>query len=144
MSTQIATASRDATARVWDAASGACVATLAGHAREVLAVAVYGDMVLSGSWDGTVRLWAVAAAERGDDPRVYARAPESGGAVRCVAFAPGGRTFASGSDDGAVRVWRSDDGAALRVLDAHLSWVDGGVRRKKNPGRFRYLGPWGA
>lgn len=33
-----------------------------------------------------------------------------GGPVRCVAYAPDGRTLASGGDDGRVRVWNLTTG----------------------------------
>ena len=102
-----------------------CVATLADHDREVLCVAVRGDLVVSGSWDGHVRAFAVGAAERGHGALVYARSGGFG-AVRAVAFdAKTGATFASGSDDGAVRVWRAEDGAEVARLDCHASWVYG-------------------
>ena len=61
-----------------------CVATLADHDREVLCVAVRGDLVVSGSWDGHVRAFAVGAAERGHGALVYARSGGFG-AVRAGA-----------------------------------------------------------
>jgi dynein assembly factor with WDR repeat domains 1 len=56
-----ATASMDTTARLWDVATGAPVATLAEHTAEIvsLAFSTSGDLVLTGSFDQTSRLWDV-------------------------------------------------------------------------------------
>ena len=57
----LASGSDDETIRLWDAASGALLRTLAGHTDWVLSVAFSPDgrALASGSWDGTVRLWGV-------------------------------------------------------------------------------------
>jgi WD40 repeat protein len=49
----------DYTARLWDAATGKAVATLAGHIAAVTAVAFSpdGTRVVTGSGDNTARLW---------------------------------------------------------------------------------------
>jgi WD40 repeat protein len=49
------------TARLWDAATGAAIATLAGHSDSVNAVAFSpnGERVLTGSYDDTARPWPV-------------------------------------------------------------------------------------
>jgi WD40 repeat protein len=59
----IATASWDQTARIWDAATGACLATLAGHAGTVEAVAFSpsGALLATVSSDATARLWDAAS-----------------------------------------------------------------------------------
>ena len=60
----LATASFDASVRLWAAAEGTCLALLAGHTEPVYSVAFSpdGGLLASGSFDGTVRVWAVAAA----------------------------------------------------------------------------------
>jgi WD40 repeat protein len=69
---RVLTASGDTTARVWDAASGRSLATLAGHTGWVSS-AVFspdGQRVVTASYDGTARTWyasiegLLAAAER--------------------------------------------------------------------------------
>jgi WD40 repeat protein len=57
--TRVLTGSRDNTARLWDAATGAAVAILAGHTDAVRAVAFSpdGKRVLTDSSDSTARLW---------------------------------------------------------------------------------------
>jgi hypothetical protein len=55
----VVTASDDQTARVWDASSGKEMAVLRGHAYRVLHVLFSpdGTRVMTGCYDGTVRLW---------------------------------------------------------------------------------------
>ena len=55
----LATASYDKTAKVWDAATGKELATIAGHAGPVEAVAFSpdGKILATGSYDRTVKLW---------------------------------------------------------------------------------------
>ncbi|KAH8048083.1 hypothetical protein JL722_12676 [Aureococcus anophagefferens] len=62
---RVVSGSADKTVKVWDAATGECVATLAGHSKEVLGVAVFPDgrRVVSGSGDKTVKVWDAATGE---------------------------------------------------------------------------------
>lgn len=57
------------------------------------------DRLLSGSMDGTVRLWDVATGQE----LCKLHGHEKG--VMCVAFSPDGRTAVSGSADGTARLW---------------------------------------
>uniref|UniRef100_A0A7S4A1M8 Uncharacterized protein n=1 Tax=Pelagomonas calceolata TaxID=35677 RepID=A0A7S4A1M8_9STRA len=54
-------ASWDKTLKVWDVATGECVATLKGHSSDVSSVAVFPDgrRVVSGSWDNTLKVWGI-------------------------------------------------------------------------------------
>jgi WD40 repeat protein len=60
--TRVVTGSWDNTARLWDAATGMVVATLAGHtgAVEAAAFSPDGTRVLTGSQDNTARVWSVS------------------------------------------------------------------------------------
>mgnify|MGYP006239050541 CR=1 FL=1 len=63
----LATASDDKTARVWEVASGACVATLEGHSDGVLGVAfspVDGKFLATASYDKTARVWVWEVADQ--------------------------------------------------------------------------------
>ena len=55
------TASGDKMARLWEAAGGKLVATLAGHegAANAVTFSPDGKLVLTGSWDTTARLWPI-------------------------------------------------------------------------------------
>jgi WD40 repeat protein len=58
-STQLASASYDKTVKIWDASSGACLQTLAGHSDWVRTVAFSYDstQLASTSDDSTVKIW---------------------------------------------------------------------------------------
>ena len=56
-------------------------------------------MLVSGSWDDTVRLWEVATGQ------ALKTLTEHEGGVYSVSFSPDGKTFASGGWDKAVRLW---------------------------------------
>ena len=52
--------SKDATARIWDARTGACLTTLSGHAASVTSVKWGGEgLIYTASQDRTVIVWAV-------------------------------------------------------------------------------------
>lgn len=103
----LATAGRDATARVWDIDSGQEAVRLQ-HEAPVSAVSYSADgMQLStASADGTSRLWDIASGHE------RLRAAQPAGA-EVVQFSPDGTLVASGASDGTVEVWRLDRGDQL-------------------------------
>ena len=58
-------ASYDNTLKVWDVATGKCVATLEGHSGTVMSVAISPDgrRVVSGSKDKTLKVWDIETGE---------------------------------------------------------------------------------
>jgi WD40 repeat protein len=72
---------------------------------ESVAFAPDGQMVLSGSDDGTLRLWDVATGETLQVLEAHAKDVGSGVSILNVAFAPDGTRFVSGGADDIVRVW---------------------------------------
>ena len=55
---RLASGSSDKTIKVWELATGACVATLEGHEDTVFSLAVLeGGRLASGSFDQTVNVW---------------------------------------------------------------------------------------
>jgi WD40 repeat protein len=111
----LASASRDQTVRLWDAASGEEVACLAGHRGQVWGVAFSPDgrLLASASWDETVRLWDVQSGTelallRGNRERVWG-----------VAFSPDGRLLASASDDHRIRIWDIPGGEKRTRFGVH-------------------------
>ncbi|MGI8631305.1 MAG: pentapeptide repeat-containing protein [Solirubrobacterales bacterium] len=111
---RLASGGLDGTVRVWDAASGRELASLAGHGSGVRSVAWSpdGDRLASGGIDGTVRVWDAASG------RELAALAGHGDWVQSVAWSPDGHRLASGGD-GTVRVW--DAGSGTIMLERHTS-----------------------
>eukprot|EP01047_Picozoa_sp_COSAG01_P102157 COSAG01_NODE_31786_length_591_cov_1.510163_1_plen_188_part_10 len=84
----IVSASSDKTVRVWSAATGECVQTLAGHSSWVFSAQFSpdGQNIVSASWDRTVRVWRAATGEC-----VQTLAGHSRG-VNSAQFSPAGRS----------------------------------------------------
>ncbi len=111
----LVTASRDGTARLWDALSGTLVRPLTGHTGPVHGACFdsEGIRVATAGADGTVRVWDAVAGT----PGVTLRGHE--GAVLDVAFSPGGTRLLTVGADGTLRAWNAQDGRLLTKLDAH-------------------------
>ena len=58
-SDRVATGSFDKTAKLWDANTGACLHTFAGHQNQVVTVAFdpHKSLLATGSMDQTAKLW---------------------------------------------------------------------------------------
>jgi WD40 repeat protein len=117
---QIVSGSEDNTVRLWDAATGALLQTLAGHSDPVFSVAfsLDGKQVVSGSTDKTVRLWdaATGALEQTLDGH--------SDMVNSVAFSPNGKQIVSGSRDNTVRLWDTATGALLQTFKGRRDSVN--------------------
>ncbi len=111
--TQIATASTDKTARVWDIATGNELARVS-HEGAVSAVAFSpdGTQIATASADKTARVWDIATgnelARVNHDRSVYG-----------VAFRPDGTQIATASADKTARVWDIASGRQLARVNHH-------------------------
>ncbi|KAL1964047.1 hypothetical protein VTN77DRAFT_7593 [Rasamsonia byssochlamydoides] len=131
----IITGSRDSNLRVWklpkpgdptygldgsqrgDTECPYFVRVLTGHQHSVRAIAAYGDTLVSGSYDCTVRVWRISTGEtvhrlQGHTLKVYSVVLDHK-RNRCI----------SGSMDNMVKVWSLETGALLYNLEGHTSLV---------------------
>jgi WD40 repeat protein/DNA-binding SARP family transcriptional activator len=107
---RLVTAGSDGTARVWDAISGAELASLElGEPALGVAFDADGWIVLSDGGDGSVSVWDGASAQRQWTLRGHARPWPA------VAFGPDGMVV-TGDDEGVARVWNVASGQRLVTL----------------------------
>jgi hypothetical protein len=111
----------DKAVKLWEVTSGRLIGTLTGHTGEILAVAFSPDgrSVLSGSRDGTARLWDMATGAlrysfRGQDESSF------DDEVYSVAFTAEGRTVLTGTHH-VFRRWEAESGKLLNSTRASRS-----------------------
>jgi tetratricopeptide (TPR) repeat protein len=89
----------------------------AGKVVTCVAVSPDGRRALSGSYDGSIRLWDLA---RGTELRAYDRFPAQ---ALAVAFSPDGRKALIATTDRVVQLWDVETGRSLRDLSGHAGRV---------------------
>jgi WD40 repeat protein len=103
---------------IWDAKSGAQVATLAGQPTIVWSVAASADgkTLISSGYDGKIILWNVA--EKKPQQTI-----EKKGWIRTVALSPDAKNFAAAMEDGSVILFETEGGKELKTIKAHEAAV---------------------
>lgn len=101
---RIVTASRDGTARVWNATDGRLLVTLKGHTDYVFDAAFSADSrrIVTASGDNTVRIWNAVSGEAISTLYGHTQLVFSAG------FSPDGERVVSVSGDRTVRTWGID------------------------------------
>jgi len=115
---KIVSASRDKTAKVFDARTGDSLVTFNGHAEPVFGVAIAPDGVtaITSGRDKSLRRWNVA------DVREVERITGFGDDVLHVAVTKDGRIF-SCSADRTARLHALTGGKLLKTFSGHADWV---------------------
>jgi WD40 repeat protein/class 3 adenylate cyclase/tRNA A-37 threonylcarbamoyl transferase component Bud32 len=110
---RIVTASRDSTAKVWDAASGRALLTLKGHTGAVFSAAFSpdGQRIVTGSDDHTAKVWDAASG------RELLALKGHTHWIMSVAFSPDGQRIVTGSEDKTAKVWDAASGGELLTLN---------------------------
>jgi len=129
---QLVVCSDDRSIVVWDVEKGAIAGMLAGHKGFVFCLAVHprNNLLLSGSYDGTARLWdmrqarSCAVFDAHSEPvtslgfRPTTAASSSASSSRSAVFGPAdtscGDEFVTGGSDGIVRTWDMHSQQCLR------------------------------
>lgn len=125
MSNTIVSASRDKTLIVWQLENsgdevGFAKRALTGHSHFVSDVAISSDgqFALSGSWDGTLRLWNIFTGEL--KHRFVGHEKD----VLSVAFSADNRQIVSSSRDKTIRLWNVLAECKFTIKDkCHEGWV---------------------
>jgi len=123
----ILSSSRDKTVLIWSL-SGAGDGEQYGYARRALkghshfvsdvVISSDGQFALSGSWDGTLRLWELAT---GKTTRRFVGHSKD---VLSVAFSSDNRQIVSGSRDNTVKLWNTLGECKYTISDeGHTEWV---------------------
>lgn len=111
-------------ARIWDAATGVELMTLAGHTDALVSAGFSRDgrLAVTASWDGTVRIWDASTGQAlqvlvvNPTPLQYGTMSHSMGLqIPTAAFSPDGRLLATGMAN-TVRVWDLEIGVEVAAL----------------------------
>ena len=103
---------------------GRVMETLSGHDDAVSCLIKAGDMLITASWDGAVKVWNYTDASTGSrrhaDEMMLAEMTELDGEVRCLAYHPGRNlVMAGGAVDGQIVVWSLSDYMVVTTIQAH-------------------------
>ncbi|KAK2198255.1 bifunctional WD40 repeat/G-protein beta WD-40 repeat/WD40-YVTN repeat-like-containing domain superfamily/WD40 repeat [Babesia duncani] len=123
----VITGSRDKKIVIWelledqvDGQVGIAKRALTGHSQTVQDVAMSYDglFALSGSWDGTLRLWDLV---KGESVRVFKGHTSD---VNSVAFSPDNRQIISGSRDKTIKLWNTLAECKYTISShSHTDWI---------------------
>ncbi len=98
--------------------NGKVIRTLAGHWNSVSSIVFHPhkQVVISGSWDSTVKVWRKEALIRnltGHQTK-----------INVVTISADGQFIASASQDGKIRIWHINQLKAIYAWQAHENWIN--------------------
>jgi WD40 repeat protein len=111
----IVTASRDKTAKVWDASTGKQIATLTGHIGWIFSAAFSPDgmRVVTAADDHTARIWDTSTG------KLISTLVGHTDWVRSAAFSPDGSQIITAAEDNSVIIWDANTGNPITTLNGH-------------------------
>ncbi|KAF9174643.1 hypothetical protein BGX21_011381, partial [Mortierella sp. AD011] len=132
-----AVALEDGSINIYVATSWRKIYTLRGHDKEItsLVYSATSDRIVTGSLDGTARLWEIKVPVNGDlngaggpwntkDVKPIQVLEGHQKDVNSVSFSPEGDRIATGSKDGTIRLWDANTGKCIHVLKDHNNSVN--------------------
>ena len=131
---------------VWQTRDWQLLHRLSGHRNNISGLVFTPDSrsLISGSWDGGIRIWDVANGH-------LERTIDTGHCIYSMAMSPDSRRFATGCGSPGLayqnvepqltlRFWDAATGQQLRNLQAHTDWINGLVF--SSDGRQLFSGSW--
>ncbi|SPO06420.1 uncharacterized protein DNG_09110 [Cephalotrichum gorgonifer] len=123
----LASASTDATIKLWDTGSWTCAHTLFGHTGPINTIRFSHDSrhLASASSDTTIRVWDMQAIEESAAESASETMPGNGGAswVNSLTFSPNGHQIMSAFGI-TVNIWEPRVDNNITKLRGHTSWVN--------------------
>ena len=117
---------------LWDTVTGEFLSSLKGHEEALrnsrpygygggIAFSSDGKTLVSGSRDGTVRLWNLKTAKGITTGSLSSTIKGHTASVLCIGLSPDGHTIASGSSDKTIRLWDMGTHNHIATLVGHTS-----------------------
>ena len=122
--TLIAAAGEDEFVRLYDRDSGDLVIEKAAHRDWIRALCFAGDTLITGSGDGSVRVWKISGRELS-----LVRTIETGARVRTVAASPEADLIVAAGEDATLRAFTGDGAAGEQPVPGGVDWVRAIVMR---------------
>ncbi|KAG6817003.1 hypothetical protein H0H87_000898 [Tephrocybe sp. NHM501043] len=114
----LASASVDATVKIWDWETGEMERTLKGHTKSVTDCDFNSDGKMLGAFTPSILLWNVT-----EEYTNFATLRGHEHSISSVRFIPGNTRLASSSRDETVRVWDVQTSHCIKVIRAHEEWI---------------------